>query len=240
MVSFKILFVNFINISLVFFIWSAIYFAYQYFKRYNRAEVEKLALQLKVKEAELGVLKSQINPHFMFNALNNIRALILENQEQARTMLTNLSDILRYSLSHAKAATVSLESELEIVRYYFELASIQYENRLKYSIEVADGLQQTQIPPMLIQLLVENGIKHGISTLPQGGSINIKVTKEQAFIKIKVRNTGHLDSTAKTIEKMGIGLVNIRERLRLLYGEKAGFDLYQQADEVVAEVILPV
>ncbi len=238
-ISFEILFVNFINISLVFFMWAAIYFAYQYFQKYNRAEVEKLALKLQVKEAELGVLKSQINPHFMFNALNNIRALILENQEQARTMLTHLSDILRYSLSYTESEKVSLESELEIVRYYFELASIQYEDRLKYSISVPDDLRQIKIPPMLIQLLVENGIKHGISVLPKGGNIEISIKKEGDLMKIKVSNTGTLDPSRQGVDKMGIGLLNIRERLRLLYNEKAGFDLRQLGGEVVAEVVLP-
>ena len=238
-ITFGVLFANFINISLVYFLWSAIYFAYQYFKRYNKSEVEKLALQLQVKEAELGVLKSQINPHFMFNALNNIRALILENQEQARTMLTHLSDILRYGLSYTKSEMVSLESELEIVRYYFELASIQYEDRLHYSIEVPDDLRQKRIPPMLIQLLVENAIKHGISILPQGGNVGIKVMRNGAEIKIVVTNTGSLRPSGASTEKLGLGLANIRERLRLLYNGRAGFRLVQQGGEVVAEVILP-
>ena len=120
---------NFISGQLLMLIWSACYFAYHYFLRYNRAEVEKWKLEAIAKEAQLGLLKSQINPHFMFNALNNIRALILEDRDKAREMLIHLSDFMRYSLTYAKSETVDVKTEVEVVRQYLQLLSIQYEDK---------------------------------------------------------------------------------------------------------------
>ncbi len=227
---------NMINMSLIMYVWMLCYFAYNYFKRYRASEVSRWKLEAAVKEAELKNLKLQINPHFMFNALNNIRALILENPQNARQMLTSLSDIMRYSLNHNKLTLVPLSSELEIVESYFELISIQYEEKLIKSIEVDPALLQTKIPPMMIQLLVENAIKHGISQLPQGGEVKVNVFKEGKQVMVEVRNSGQLNTNVLREEKTGIGLQNLKDRLEMLYESNSSFDLSQVGSQVVATI----
>ncbi len=235
------LFINWINMGLVVMIWSLMYFSYVLFKKYQRAEIEKWKLQAAAREAELNLLKSQINPHFLFNALNNIRALILEDPTKARKMLTNLSDIFRYSINYTKDQKVSLGSEIEIVQHYIELASIQYEDKLQYQMKVDPSLYSLSIPPMLIQLLVENAIKHGIARLPEGGDVEVKASQQGQQLLIEVRNSGSLFSSSKTTEpSTGIGLDNIRERLQLLYDSQAKLGLRQDEEMVVAEVRIPL
>lgn len=230
----------FFNGSLITLAWSGFYFAYHYFMRFSKAEVEKWKLQASIKEAQLGLLKSQINPHFMFNALNNIRALILEDQEKARGMITHLSDLLRYSLSYTKVEKVSLKSEIEIVKNYFELVSIQYEDKLKYEIILDYDTTDIKIPPMLIQLLVENAIKHGVANLPQGGDVKLRIKRHHNKLHINVSNAGNLSGTSSFEEKLGVGLKNIRERLHLLYEEKASFTIVEKVGRVEAQVFLPI
>ncbi len=233
--------INWVNTGLVTMIWSLFYFGFVLFKKYQRAEIERWKLQATAREAELNLLKSQINPHFLFNALNNIRALILEDPMKARKMLTNLSDIFRYSINYTKNQKVSLESELEIVQNYFELASIQYENKLRYHIEVDPRLNNYQIPPMLIQLLVENAIKHGIARLPEGGEVEVRASQKEGKLLIEVLNSGSLFQKTKTTEpSTGMGLANIRERLQLLYDSRASLGLREDAGKVVAEVFIPL
>jgi len=167
--------------AIVFLIWNLIYFFIHYFNNWNKAEVEKWKLIAEKKDAELGSLKSQINPHFVFNAINNIRALILEDKIKARDMLLNFSDLFRYSLKNTDQSTVSLKEELEIVNQYLELLAIQYESKLKYRIDVDPALESMTMPPMMLQLLVENAIKHGISQFKEGGSINIIIDRGDGF-----------------------------------------------------------
>ena len=119
-------------------------------------------MKTSVKEAQLLALKSQVNPHFIFNSLNNIRSLVVENPEKAREMITHLSALLRYSIQFNNEERVTLEEEIVIVNNYLNLESIQLEDRLTYKIDVDEGVNNLLIPPMSIQMLTENAIKHGI------------------------------------------------------------------------------
>ncbi len=230
---------NLLNGCLVFLIWNLIYFFFQYFAKFQTAEVEKWQLDAQVKEAQLSALKTQIRPHFMFNTLNNILALILEDKHKARAMLINFSELLRYSLQMSKSSLVPLEDEIDMVRRYLQLLSIQYEGRLHYEIEVDLQVGDQHIPPMILQFLVENGIKHGIDQRAEGGTIRLKVFNQEDQLVFEVQNSGKISSNSQDKTHLGIGLNNIRERLDLLYKRKAQLTIEEIPDYVIASIKIP-
>lgn len=230
--------VSIIFLSVVMMIWSMIYFIFQLFVNFKKTEVEKWKLEAAVKDAELLALKSQINPHFIFNSLNNIRSLVIENPEKARDMITHLSGLLRYSVQFNNKEKVPLSRELEIVQNYLNLESIQFEDRLEYSLEIKPSTLDIEIPPMSVQLLVENAIKHGISDLPEGGKIRIKSYQEESELNVEVINTGQL---SKKKSGTGIGLKNAGERLKLLFGKKSSLSVKNlNSTSVLAKFSIPI
>src|ERR1017187_505369 len=155
-----------------------------------------------------------------------------------RARVTELSNILRYSLQSGRTETVPLETELEAVTAYLKLEAIRLEERLRVHIEVDPESLETRIPPMLLQTLVENGIKHGVARLPGGGEIRVDSQVESRAVKIQVRNSGQLREDAGSTR---LGLDNARERLRLLYGNAASLVLRNyDGDSVVAEISIPL
>ncbi len=231
----------FINGVILVIAWSAIYFAYQYFSKYTRNEAEKWRLQIALRDAQLGQLRAQVQPHFLFNALNNIRALILENPKQARSMITHLSDLLRYSLTSSNHEKTTLAQEIEITQDYLALMAIQYEDRLSTRIELPEALKSALIPPMLIQLLAENAIKHGVGKRPEGGAVQITADRQGDDLEITVANPGVLLPEAANLDDhLGVGLNNIRERLTLLYGDRAEFQITSEEGVVRSVVHLPL
>lgn len=227
-------------ILILFFTWNVIYFAYQLFLRWHQVEIEKWQLIASVKEAQLGTLKAQLNPHFMFNALNNIRALINEDTERARDLITSFSDLLRYSLKNSDRELVTIGQEMEVVHQYLELSLLQYEERLRFEIEMDETLIKREIPMMCIQLLIENAIKHGIAILPEGGLVRLKIgVDKKEMLEIMVENPGHLNTSNQTESRLGIGLKNIRDRLQLLYDGKATFSLVGEQELVRARLCIP-
>jgi len=227
------------NLSSVILLWQLIYFAVHFFRNYKKVEIEALIWEAAVKDFELKTLKSQLNPHFMFNALNSIRALIEEDPDSAKTAITKLSNILRYSLRIEKSETVTLEDELQTVADYLDLEKIRFEERLNYSIKMEDKAAKTEIPPMMVQTLVENGIKHGISKRTHGGKISVNSFIEDSMLHIQISNTGRFnEEDLKTAT--GFGIQNTRHRLNLLFGEKGSFQIQNvNQNEVLAEVIIP-
>jgi two-component system LytT family sensor kinase len=230
-----------LNTYFVLLLWSAFYFGLHYLDSYKQAEIDKWKLSAAVREAEMRTLKSQINPHFMFNGLNNIRALVAEDPDRARAMITHLSDLLRYSIQLSSAEQVPLARELEIVTHYLELEAVQLEERLTYSLDVDPAALNVLIPPMTLQLLVENGIKHGIAPRPGGGRISLGAFVDDAAeeLVVVVTNTGQY---APTAGYAGVGLRNAQERLHLLFGAQARLTVGNSpaaSDTVVARLHLP-
>jgi len=220
------------------FLWEVIYFGVHYFESFQTAEVEKLRLAVVAKDSQLRALISQVNPHFIFNCLNGLRAMIVENPVRAQDMVTELSNILRYSLQSGRTETVPLETEVEAVTAYLKLEAIRLEERLRVHIQVDPESLETRIPPMLLQTLVENGIKHGVARLPAGGEIRVDSQVESRAVRIQVRNSGQLRDDAGSTR---LGLDNARERLRLLYGSAASLVLRNyDGDSVVAEISIPL
>lgn len=233
-----IVFVTVFNWSATLFIWSLIYFGFHYVENYKKTEVEKWKLEATVKEAELRALKSQMNPHFIFNCLNNIRGLIVEDPERAQTVVTQLAGILRYSLQAGDNETVTLEEELQTVSDYLALEAVRLEERLKVKMDIDPASLKISVPAMLVQTLVENGIKYGVATLPKGGEISLKSQVNAETLKIQVTNSGQFNESSNG---NGVGLKNSRERLKLLFGEAASVTVQNaSSDSVTAKIEIPI
>lgn len=232
------------NIFLTFytncFILSVWYFFYSnmaFLEKVNNFDKEKLLLESTLKESQLNTLKGQINPHFIFNSLNNIRGLILENPIKSREMITRLSEMLRYSLTKSEINTIALEEEIEMVENFIAISKIQLEDRLQFVAKIEEETLRLQIPPMIIQMLVENAVKHGISQVKHGGILLLKIKKENTDLHIQVNNTGQLSQQKGTTQ---LGLKNIQRRLHLIYGDSATFSLSEVENEVIAKIVLPI
>jgi two-component system, LytTR family, sensor kinase len=236
--SYKELFyLNFFSYATVIIIWNFIYFMYHFIAKTRKQELDTIKLEALVKSLELKTIKAHINPHFIFNALNGIRALIDENPVRARKAVTELSNILRSSLNAEKGETVSLEDELKIVKDYLALENMRFEDRLKIEYEIDDDTLDQQVPPMMLQTLVENAIKHGISKNVRGGMVRIISDFSGSFHELAVQNTGYLNGG---LSHQGFGLSSTQDRLSLLYGEKAKFEIKQiNPDLVEAKVLIP-
>jgi two-component system LytT family sensor kinase len=222
----------------VFLIWNLIYFAYHYIDKTRQAQIDKIRLESLVKELELKTIKSHINPHFIFNALNSIRALVDENPGRARTAITELSNILRSSMQADKVEMAPFEKELNIVKDYLALEHIRFEDRLRVEYDIDEDTLDQPVPPMMLQTLAENAIKHGISKQVNGGLIRIVSSFREDCHELIVQNTGHLN---KKINTDGFGIASTQNRLNLLYGIRAYFALKNVNDDIVeAKVSIPI
>jgi two-component system, LytTR family, sensor kinase len=214
--------------------WLLIYFAIHARRQRDARELE---LTLDARNAQLDLLRAQVNPHFLFNCLNSVRALITENPERASTMVTSLSDLLRYSLQSERTHTVSLADELAIVENYVSLERVRFEDRLRFERVAGPDALETRVPPMLVQTLVENAVKHGIADLPRGGLVRMHAQVAGARLEITVSNTGTM---RVPLNETGHGLRNTIDRLRLLYGDHASLSLTDVTGETVVTVTLPL
>jgi two-component system LytT family sensor kinase len=231
-------FYNLSSSFVLLFIWNSIYFMYHYMAKSRKQQLDTLQLESLVKALELKTIKAHINPHFIFNALNSIRALIDENPARARRAITELSNILRSSLNAEKGETVSLGEELKIVKDYLALENMRFEDRLKVEYEIDEETLDQHVPPMMLQTLVENAIKHGISKQVKGGMVKIISDFRENYHELAVQNTGYLNGSSST---GGFGLSSTQDRLSLLYGEKAKFEIRQVLTDLVeAKVLIPV
>ena len=205
-------------------------------QRRRRDELESIA-----RDAQLRALRGQLNPHFLFNSLNSLRSLIAENPERAASMVTGLSEILRYSLSADRKDTVLLAEEIGVIDEYVAVERARFDDRLRVEKTIDPRTLSVSVPPMIVQTLVENAVKHGISTLPGGGVVRLEVQMHDRGIRIVITNTGRLKpSTAAG----GFGLQNAAERLRLLYGYGASLRIDEEIDargeRTVATLTLPL
>ena len=220
------------NLVLVLF-WNAIYFTFHFFQKSKKQELNNLTLEASKNEIELKNLRSQLNPHFLFNSLNSIRALIELDPPKAKEAVTKLSGLLRRSLIMGKENLVRLDEELEMVSNYLELEKIRFEERLAVNWETEKSMSAFMVPPFILQMLVENAIKHGISNLIDGGEITIRTERSEGDVFITVINSGSLGNNADT----GIGIQNTRRRLDIQFRGTVDLELRQEGDKVVARLI---
>ena len=212
-------------------LWSLAYFAIGT----ELAQRRQQAMQLVLARQRLDSLLAQLEPHFLFNAINNIRALILEDTATARTLLGEFSELLRYVM-HEQRDTVPMADELAMADKYLALQALQFEHKLQVSKSIAPALSQLQLPRMAMQLLLENAVKHGISQCPQGGRIELLAWAEGDRAIIEVRNSGEL--RLKSEKHSGLGLQNLRQRLALQYGDRARLTLSAAGGMVKAEIAI--
>ena len=213
-------------------IWTLVYLRTSEKHRQREREGQ---LQATATEAELRALEAQINPHFLFNCLNSIRALVAEDPVRAQDMITRLANIFRYNLRREAAHTVPLSAEVEVVSDYLALESVRFEDRLRVRFAITPAAEKAAVPAMLLQALVENALKHGIAPLKEGGDLLIRAEQHKGAIVIEVENSGRLEEAAGG----GMGLANARERLRLLYHGRASLELSKRDGHVVAKVLIP-
>lgn len=218
-------------------LWLLLYMVWHYLERNRLDVVNNLNLEKTVKELELKTIKSHINPHFIFNSLNSIRALVDENPKRARTAITELANILRSSLQVEKLETVPLKKELDIVRDYLALEQMRFEERLRIEMDIDEDTFGQCVPPMMLQTLVENAIKHGISKRINGGTVKIISRFSEDHFELIVQNTGTLDGNSGE----GFGFKSTRDRLRFLYDGKARFEVDEiEPMKVQSMIIMPV
>lgn len=222
----------------IIFVWLSIYILWHYIEFTNSETIQKVKLESLIKELQLKTIKSQMNPHFIFNALNSIRALVDEDPQRARQAITELSNILRSSIQADQAEVTSLEKELNIVKDYLALEYIRFADRLIVEYEIDADTLSNQMPPMMLQTLVENAIKHGLSKQPGNCLIKIISKFEDNKHLLMVQNTGILD---KEMGQDGFGLQSTKNRLNILYRGNALFEIYQcQPTQVTAKLIIPI
>jgi LytS/YehU family sensor histidine kinase len=215
--------VNILNWAFLFMAWLTIYFTVIGLRQRRDAALRQSELARALQQAELRLLKSQLNPHFLFNALNAVRSLIAEDPTRAQRAVTRLANTLRYTLGAGQNELVSLARELEIVADYLELEKIRFEERLTIESEVAPDTGTAQIPTMLLQTVVENAIKHGIAELPAGGAVRIRACIQDGTLVLDVENPR--PPVPPRSAREGTGLRNAEERLRLLFGAGASLRL---------------
>lgn len=192
-------------------------FAYRYIVENQR----KLKLEAELRQAalksELSAIKAQLNPHFLYNVFNTINASLPPENEKTRMMIAQLSDLFRYQLKASKEELVPLREELDFVKSYLDLEKARFENRLTVKIEVPQALYDVKIPPMLLQPLVENSLKHGLADLVEGGEIRIKIYKEENKLYFEVADTGVGIADKSLLFDKGVGLTNTNLRLEKMY-----------------------
>jgi len=212
-----------------------------YYQRFRERELRTSQLQGQLEKARLQSLKSQLQPHFLFNTLNSISALMLTNVEAADRMITRLGDLLRISLETAGTQMTTLSRELEFVSCYIEIEKVRFEERLKVTIDVAPETLDASVPHLLLQPLVDNAIKHGISRMVSGGEIRISVTQDDADLHIEVRDNGPGFREAVHSSSGGVGLRNTRERLETIYGQDQSVEVLSLPQGgVAARVCIPL
>ena len=230
---------HYLQSLLVISVWCAVVLTANEVNRRRSAEMEALRLALIAQTSQFHALRSQLNPHFLFNCLNSLRELIDEDRSRAKQVIDRLSALLRYTLRASRVETVSLKEELGAVEDYLALEKVRFEERLRTHFHIDPQSLKAKLPPMLLQTLAENGVKHGIARLPAGGELAVVTEVLEGNLRVEVINTGKLSDA--TEGSSAVGLDNARERLRLMYGDSASLTL-AAADEfnVRAEVVIPL
>jgi sensor histidine kinase YesM len=211
------------NWAILYVFWLTIYFTAVGLREYRTVRLTQSELARALQLAELRLLKSQLNPHFLFNSLNTVRSLIADNPSRAQIAVTRLANTLRYTLRSRHDELVTFAQELDIVTDYLDLESMRFEDRLRIQKDISADTANVYIPVMLLQTLVENAIKHGIAELPSGGLLKLSAVLENGMLKVEIENPRPDATTLAPGE--GVGLRNARDRLRLLFGDRASLDL---------------
>ena len=226
---------NSLDYSATLLAWSGIYFGWKIWQKWQTEQENSLRSSALAQKAQLEVLRYQLNPHFLFNALNSIRASVDEDATRAKQMITQLSEFLRHSLLSVEKKEIPLREELEAVQNYLAIEKIRFEEKLEIEYDMDKKAEDFSVPCFLLNPLVENAIKHGWQTSSKPLKIKISAKLDGEKLVLKVFNTGKLENLPNS-NGTKIGLKNVRERLEKLFGEKSCFELKQDSDLVVAKI----
>jgi LytS/YehU family sensor histidine kinase len=217
--------------------WSALYFGIKYWRQWQSEHERTLQAEALANHAQLDMLRYQLNPHFLFNALNSIRASIDEDSQRAKRMVTEFSEFLRYSLLNDNSALVELREEIEAIKNYLAIEKIRFEDKLDVTFDFEPAAEKCQLPGFLIHPLVENAVKHGMTNNSGPLKICIAARMRDGRLVVEIANTGRLDLRPQTNGGgTHIGLRNVRERLAKLYPDKSSFSLRQDGDWIRATI----
>nr|WP_229499950.1 histidine kinase [Pseudoduganella ginsengisoli] len=220
----------------LFVIWTLCYAVALSRRRATQFELEKLQLEVSVKEAELRALQSQVNPHFFFNSLNSIRALVYQDADAAARAINRLAGMMRHSLQAGHTDTVRLADEMTAVRAYLGMEQLRFRDRLQFSETIPQELGDTLLPPMVLQTLVENAIRYGVERATGPCQVAISAERTANAVLVRIANQGKL---AADSESTRVGLANARQRLALQFGPAAACALEESPGWVTATITLP-
>lgn len=219
-------------------------YAFNYYRRFRAGQLRTLQLEAQLSQAQLEALKMQLHPHFLFNTLHSISALLNKDTEAARRMITRLGDFLRMTLENSGAHEVSLQQEMEFLRCYLEIERIRFQDRLVTNFHIEPEVLDAKVPNLILQPIVENAIRHGITPRSTPGIIEIDAKPHNGSLRIQVRDNGPgiaEHRSADTLFRKGLGLANTETRLERLYGEAHSFDLDNDPDGgLVVTLVIPL
>ena len=208
-------------------------YAFSYYRRFREGQVKTLQLEAQLYQAQLDALKMQLHPHFLFNTLHSISALLNKDAAAARKMLTRLGDFLRLTLENSGSQEVTLRQEMEFLGCYLEIERIRFQDRLVTNVDVAQQALNAKVPNLILQPIVENAIRHGIAPRSTQGLIEIEAKQRNGRLRIQVRDNGpglSAHRTSENVFKKGLGLSNTETRLEQLYGSAHSFHLSNNPD----------
>lgn len=216
-------------------LWCIAYGMSQTISRWRHSVAERRALAAAARQAEARALRAQMDPHFLFNAINSARALVSVDPDGARDLLTRYAEILRYVTTHARGTTETLGEALPVAVAYLEIERRRFPDRLRIEVDVPASLQHAQLPTLLLQTLVDNAVRHGIARSVGGGTVGLHARAEDGELTLTVSNPAPRDTARDTVrgDGSGVGLANSRERLRLLHGDAGRLEFAHGPDGVV-------
>jgi len=218
--------------------------AFEYYAKFRERELRASQLESRLAQAQLEVLRMQLQPHFLFNTLHTISAFMQEGEiEAADRMISRLSDLLRLALESSGAQEVPLRQEMDFLQRYLEIQQIRFQDQLRVSLDVPDDLLNACVPSLILQPLVENAIKHGVTPRAEGGEVTVTVGREQSVLRVAVRDDGPglSASGARAANGGGVGLANTQARLAQLYGDRHRFSVANHPDGgVLVELSIPL
>ncbi|HEY0320721.1 MAG TPA: histidine kinase [Pyrinomonadaceae bacterium] len=203
-------------------------YAISYYNRYRKGELRAMQLEAQLSQAQLQALKMQLHPHFLFNTLHSISALLSRDTDKARTMITRLGDFLRLTLENNGMQEVTLQQEIEFLRCYLEIERVRFQDRLTTSMDIDPAALDSKVPNLILQPIVENAIRHGIAPRSTPGLIIIQAKQENELLRIEVRDNGPgipVNRKDENLFNKGVGLANTQTRLERLYGAAHRFEL---------------
>jgi two-component system LytT family sensor kinase len=203
-------------------------YAISYYNRYRKGELRATQLEAQLSQAQLQALKMQLQPHFLFNTLHSISALLSRDTESARKMITRLGDFLRLTLENSGMQEVTLQQEIEFLKCYLEIERIRFQDRLTTRVDIDPAALDSKVPNLILQPIVENAIRHGIAPRSTPGLINIQAKQENGLLRIEVRDNGPglpVNRKDENLFNKGVGLANTQTRLERLYGGSHRFEL---------------